>query len=139
MIGMIYLNGVDSGQLEFFPNRESSSNSLGRVTGNLNPKGREVFKKIRKLISKESKKIGGSIPFFGISEIPAGKSQHFGSSIPMSANPEEGTSDTLGRPFGCSLVHVVDASVLPSVPGTPTTYPIMANAARITKLALELN
>lgn len=37
----------------------------------------------------------------------------------------------LGRPHGLSRVHVVDASVLPSIPATTISYLVMANAHRI--------
>ena len=60
-----------------------------------------------------------------------GASQHFGGSLPMSANGGRYETDTLGRLHNCRNVHVIDASVVSSVTGTPTTYTVMANAARI--------
>ena len=49
----------------------------------------------------------------------------------MSERPGELESDLLGRPAGFRRVHVVDASVLPSLPATTITLSLMANAQRI--------
>jgi choline dehydrogenase-like flavoprotein len=58
-----------------------------------------------------------------------GKSNHVGGSFPMRRRPGDLESDVLGRPRG--FVHVVDASVFPSVPATTVTLTAMANAHRI--------
>ena len=49
----------------------------------------------------------------------------------MRNTPGAGDSDLLGRPLGASRIHVVDASVLPSIPATTITFGVMANAHRI--------
>jgi GMC oxidoreductase len=65
-----------------------------------------------------------------------GSGTHCGSSFPMRARQVDAfDSDSLGRPFGWRRVHVVDASVLPSIPGTTLAFPVMANAVRIAELA----
>jgi choline dehydrogenase-like flavoprotein len=65
-----------------------------------------------------------------------GSGTHCGSSFPMRSRPVDAfDSDALGRPFGWRRVHVVDASVLPSIPGTTLAFPVMANAVRIAEQA----
>jgi choline dehydrogenase-like flavoprotein len=65
-----------------------------------------------------------------------GSGGHTGGSFPMSTTAREGTwSDLLGRPMGWQRVHLVDASIFPSIPGTTVVLPIMANADRIASLA----
>jgi choline dehydrogenase-like flavoprotein len=65
-----------------------------------------------------------------------GSGTHCGSSFPMRSRPVDTLdSDSLGRPFGWRRVHAVDASVLPSIPGTTLAFPVMANAVRIAELA----
>ncbi|MCB0324359.1 MAG: hypothetical protein KDD69_12335, partial [Bdellovibrionales bacterium] len=54
-----------------------------------------------------------------------------GGSFPMALNPTIGQSDALGTPYGFRNLHVVDSTVLPSLPGTTVTLPVMANAHRI--------
>jgi choline dehydrogenase-like flavoprotein len=61
-----------------------------------------------------------------------GRATHCGSSFPMRSRPiGEFDSDRFGRPFNWSRIFVVDSSVLPSIPGTTTAFPVMANAYRI--------
>lgn len=65
-----------------------------------------------------------------------GSGTHCGASFPMAKNPKSlFETDVLGRPFGWSRVYAVDASILPSIPGTTLALPVMANAFRIASLA----
>jgi choline dehydrogenase-like flavoprotein len=65
-----------------------------------------------------------------------GRGFHCGGSFPMSSVPAPGRCDTLGRPFGFTRVHIVDASSFPSIPATTITLPVMANAHRIASEAV---
>ncbi|ETA00553.1 4Fe-4S ferredoxin [Frankia sp. CcI156] len=62
-----------------------------------------------------------------------GKSYHWGGSFPHSSGVSgtRHTSDMLGRVGGWRRIHLVDASVFPSVAATTFTFTIMANAHRI--------
>lgn len=62
---------------------------------------------------------------------PLGSSFHCGGSFPMRKNPKEGETDVMGRPAGLSRVHLIDASVFPSIPASTITFSVMANAHRI--------
>ncbi|AYE95591.1 4Fe-4S ferredoxin [Mycobacterium paragordonae] len=68
-----------------------------------------------------------------------GKSYHIGGSFPHSA-PSSGTmtSDRLGRVAPWQRVHLIDASVFPTVPAMTFTLTIMANAHRIACETMEL-
>lgn len=66
-----------------------------------------------------------------------GRGFHTGGSFPMSARPMGLESDVLGRPAGLRRVHVVDSSVMPTVPATTITFTAMANAHRIGTLAVR--
>jgi hypothetical protein len=68
-----------------------------------------------------------------------GKSYHVGGSFPHSAARSGGlTSDRLGRVGPWHRVHLVDASVFPTVPAMTFTLTIMANAHRIACETMEL-
>jgi len=69
----------------------------------------------------------------------AGRGFHVGSSLPMSAQPTPSATDLLGRPYGLHRTHIVDASVLPSIPATTITFTVMANAHRIGAAAASLS
>jgi hypothetical protein len=62
-----------------------------------------------------------------------GKSYHWGGSFPHSSQPsaDRNSSDALGRIGSWERIHVVDATVFPTVPATTFTLTIMANAHRI--------
>lgn len=64
-----------------------------------------------------------------------GRGFHTGSSFPMSSTPAGLQADTLGRPANLRRIHLVDSSVLPTIPATTITYTVMANAHRIATLA----
>jgi ferredoxin len=70
----------------------------------------------------------------------AGKSYHFGGSFPHRNAPADGplTTDRLGRFERWSRIHMVDASVFPTVPATTFTLTIMANAHRIADESMRL-
>jgi choline dehydrogenase-like flavoprotein len=60
------------------------------------------------------------------------KSYHFGGTFPhRMTGGTPLSSDREGRPSGFETIHLIDASVFPSVPATTFTFTIMANAHRI--------
>lgn len=68
-----------------------------------------------------------------------GSSYHCGSTFPMRDRPEGLESDIWGRPAGLKRIHIVDASVFPSIPATTITLSVMANAHRIATQATALD
>src|ERR1700733_3205839 len=72
------------------------------------------------------------IPIPGIVHVGRpGKSNHLGGSLPMRRNPGELETDVLGRVNGWQRVHIVAASIFPSVPATTITLSVMANSHRV--------
>jgi choline dehydrogenase-like flavoprotein len=65
-----------------------------------------------------------------------GRGFHTGGTFPMKAKPARLQTDVLGRLHGFTRVHIVDASVFPSLPATTITLSVMANAHRIGSAAL---
>jgi hypothetical protein len=75
------------------------------------------------------------VPMLRISA--SGKSYHWGAVFPHSDRPSgRFASDTLGRVAPWKRIHLVDASVFPTVPATTFTLTIMANAHRIASEAV---
>jgi choline dehydrogenase-like flavoprotein len=68
----------------------------------------------------------------------AAKSYHFGGSFPHGRTRTATTTDRLGRLAPWDNIHLVDASVFPTVPATTFTLTIMANAHRITSEVLGI-
>jgi choline dehydrogenase-like flavoprotein len=44
----------------------------------------------------------------------------------------------LGRPYRHKRTFIIDSSVLPSIPASPTTIVVMANAVRICKAIITI-
>ena len=103
----------------------------------LHPNQKLVVKVLNSRLKKIFRRKGAVALGFARQDSFASVGYHFGSSFPMSANPKLPTdTDNLGRPFGWQNVHIVDTSVLPSIPGTSIGLLTMANANRIATSAL---
>lgn len=68
-----------------------------------------------------------------------GSGYHSGGSFPMRKAPGPLETDTLGRLPSMDRVHLIDASVLPSIPATSITFSMMANAHRIASASGKLD
>jgi choline dehydrogenase-like flavoprotein len=126
-VGVAYFSSAVSGRIGI----QFADGDQMFVRGERNGQSAQEFNTfIGKLI--KLRKLTGFSPLFRLKmESKLGHSQHFGGTIPMRAHPQKYESDIMGRPFGCDKVYIVDSTVLPSVPATPTTGIVMANAARI--------
>ncbi len=81
-----------------------------------------------------------AVPLFPGLQFPnPGSGYHSGGTFPMRAQPGTLETDTLGRLPSMGRVHLVDASVLPTIPATAITFSVMANAHRIASLAGQLD
>jgi choline dehydrogenase-like flavoprotein len=129
-----YLHSDHSGGIEMTLKRDGNSDRL-EARGAINPETRRKIGAITAKLMGMATKIG-AVPLAPLMEISQpGRGFHHGGSMPMSATPGAFDTDTLGRPFGWKRIHAVDATVLPSIPATTITYPVMANAHRIGSLA----
>ena len=113
--------------------KKGSSESSDRLE--LRP---EINPRVKPTIRRLVRKLMGLAPKLGAMPLPMmlqiaepGRGFHCGGSFPMSRNPQQRETDILGRPFGWKRIHVVDASVFPSIPATTITLSAMANAHRI--------
>jgi choline dehydrogenase-like flavoprotein len=68
-----------------------------------------------------------------------GKSYHIGATFPHAADGAQSifSSDRVGRVGAWKRIHLVDASVFPSVPATTFGLTVMANAHRIAAETIE--
>ncbi len=81
----------------------------------------------------------GVVPVIPMVALSApGKSYHYGGSYPHASDPKDGReTDLQGRLHPWRNVHLVDASVFPTVSATTFTLTIMANAHRIARGVAE--
>jgi hypothetical protein len=125
-----YLHSDDSPRLSARLVRTDSRSLLVLSPGDGAAAAENIAAAVQKL--RELRRLTGIKPLRGMLQIwPPGKGFHVGGSFPMRERPGKLESDVLGRPTGFRRVHVVDASVLPSLPPTTITLSVMANAQRI--------
>jgi choline dehydrogenase-like flavoprotein len=125
-----YLHSADSPGLVL----ERDTNRL-RAVGDDTEAGAVRVRRLVRRLAGLGRQLG-MIPLPALVQIgQPGKGNHVGGSLPMRRTPGDLETDTLGRPAGWERVHVVDASVLPSVPATTVTLSVMANAHRIATAA----
>ena len=129
-----YLHSDHSGGIDMTLRRDGETDRL-EARGVVNPETRKTIGAVVGKLTSLATRIG-AVPLSPLMEISQpGRGFHIGGSFPMRAAPGAFETDTLGRPFGWKRIHAVDATILPSVPSTTITYPVMANAHRIATLA----
>jgi len=129
LIGMVYLNSNISGSIKIHFSDEHNVT----LDAKFNPQAHSEFLLTMRKYIKNFHYLGFfTIPFIFLKS-KIGHSQHFGASLPMTfpEDPQEMSSDVFGRPLGLKKVFVVDSTVLPNIPASPTTSLIMGNAKRI--------
>ncbi len=132
MICFVYFHSDDSGTMSLKVNAPGSGEKhMAEIKGHINPKSGDVMKSIMQLLKKHHRAFGVIPVELGLQTTLPGDSQHTGCTLPMSKTPGPYETDCLGRPSGCERVHVVDSSILPSIPATPTAFTVMANTCRI--------
>jgi len=94
-------------------------------------RSRAAIRAVAKLLMRDRKRIGAFPVRVGLRTGLPGSGVHVGGSFPMRRQPGDFESDILGRPIGFTRIHVVDATVFPTIPAAPPTLTIMANAFRI--------
>ena len=98
----------------------------------MNKKVDKVIREVTLTLMKNTFYLG-FFPIFLMTKInKIGRGVHFGSSFPMTTSKDkEFYSDLYGCPLDYKNVHIVDASIIPSIEAGPITSTVMANAYRI--------
>lgn len=127
-----YLHSDHSGKISLSLKRDPATSKERFVAEGIPALGAKV------IIGKILNKLGRHFAKLGLYPVaPAlefclpGRGFHSGGSFPMRAKPGPLESDIYGRIGGTSRIHVVDASIFPSIPATTITLSAMANAHRI--------
>jgi choline dehydrogenase-like flavoprotein len=130
MVLQSYLHSNESGTIEVALTG-SADNERFALTGRPNPAVAGTVARLTAKLGRLRPELGFT-PIRPLVEITApGRGFHAGGSFPMAHQPRSGETDLLGRPHGFARVHVVDASIFPTIPATTITLAVMANAYRI--------
>ena len=124
VIGQVYLNSVHSNKI--------SLEKIDNQKINISVKNSDTkYLKYASSIYKKRMKEIGLFPIIFLSKYyPQGASK-FGGALPHADIHEIHNTDLIGRPYGCKNIHVVDSTVLPSLPARNHSFLIMCNAYRI--------
>lgn len=131
MIAQGFIHSSDSGEIELTLKKSSN----GHVT--LQAKPKRDFHTLWTVAKTGLKLLENSLRTRTIPLLPGlqypkpGSGYHSGGTFPMSEDPGALESDILGSLPSLPGVHVVDASVFPSIAATTITMTAMANAHRI--------
>ncbi len=101
------------------------------LEGQINPESRRIGRAIVKRLFQNRKYFRALPLSFALRFDAPGASFRSGGSLPMKPSPAVQETDPIGRLPGLARVHVVDASVLPSIAAGPIAFTSMANAHRI--------
>ena len=137
LIAQVFLHSDVSAQLIYKLKKAGDGAETLHVSSETNPESAKVRTRVFAKFLRHALRLGAvaGVPFAKVGT--PGRGLHCGSTFPMSASPGGVQTDLLGRLRGFSRVHLVDSSVLPSIPGTTIALSSMANAHRIASAALK--
>ncbi len=138
IVGQFFLHSDFSPSMEIRLNRQGETPQLA-MKAQFNANTDDMIKAVIKKVSPLVRSLGLWPLSLLLRRGSVGSSFHCGGTFPMHETPRDLQSDRLGRPAGLQRVHIVDASVFPSIPATTITYSVMANAHRIASMASEAN
>jgi hypothetical protein len=99
----------------------------------------DIVQRVVRLLRRQQRRFGAR-PLSWLSQMGRpGEGNHCGGSFPMRQVPGPLETDTFGQLRELPAVHLVDSSVLPSLPATTFTYTVMANAHRIGRAVAQLS
>jgi choline dehydrogenase-like flavoprotein len=133
-----YLHSDVSPRLAVSLRRNDAGPATLEVEGRKRPETAATVRRVEARVRSLSPLLRASPIPFATRLGPPGKSFHSGGSFPMRRDPGPGDADPLGRPAGLARVHLVDASVFPTIPATNLTLSVMANAYRIAAASCAL-
>jgi hypothetical protein len=110
---------------------QGNGNSKLTIEGRMNPMAGKISKAVGRMIFVNRKYFRAIPILFQVQLDLPGGGYHSGGSFPMSGNPEALQTDRLGSLPSLPGVHLIDASILPSIPAGTTAFTVMANAHRI--------
>ena len=97
-----------------------------------NDKNNELIKKIINFIKINLKKHFFIFDFL-LNKNLTGASYHYGGSFPMSAKEKDNNTSLIGELYNYKNIFILDSSILPNVPASPTTVNVCINSKRIIK------
>lgn len=127
-----YLHSAEGGELQLECHADPvAGRARLALTAGSQDGARQVFRRLTSRLFRLSARLG-AVPLAPMAHLgEPGEGNHVGGTFPMRRNPRRLETDRLGQLGELARIHLVDASVLPSLAATTFTYTVMANAHRI--------
>lgn len=132
MVAQTFLHSAHCDEIELRLSGDSDTLSASLIE---NKDSKPVMQAAQKKLADTLRKAGLHALGFAARMDGPGASFHSGGTFAMSAAPTDLQTGPNGRLHGTQGVHIIDASVLPSIPATTITLSVMANAHRIGSLS----
>ena len=139
LIAQGFIHSKESGSLELTLKQAADGQDFLNVRIRQARKGLATTLKVGWKLLKQAMNLRAVPLIPGLQLLKPGSGYHSGGTFPMRKQPGVLETDTLGRLPAMTRVHLVDASVLPSIPATSITLSMMANAHRIATRAAQLD
>ena len=130
LLGQGYLHSADSGHVVARLHKGGEGDVLA-LEGHPSAASRPIIRRLLALLAKKARTTGARPIARLLRMTEPGRGFHSGGSFPMRREPGPRETDVLGRLPGFTRLHIVDASVFPSIAATTITLTAMANAHRI--------
>ena len=140
MVALCYLHSDDSGRVEVRLERGEGEAARLLAEPRPSPRTARVVRGLARKLLRHTRDLGFVAATPALHIAAPGRGFHTGGAFPMNdrSSDSDARSDVLGRPAGWRRIHLVDASVFPTIPATTITYTAMANAHRIAAAAADL-
>jgi choline dehydrogenase-like flavoprotein len=139
LIAQGFLHSADSGHINLALRADPSGKTYLECSASRSAEALMTAIRVGGKLAAHSMKLRAVPLLPGLKFPNPGSGYHSGGSFPMRESPGEFQTDVLGRLPGHPRVHLVDASVLPSIAATSVTFSVMANAHRIATAASALD
>jgi choline dehydrogenase-like flavoprotein len=139
MVALCYIHSDDSGRIQVRLERRGGER-LGALVADIEESQRadRVMRGLAWKLLRHAPELGFAAVAPAVHIANPGWGHHTGGAFPMIARPVDGQTDLAGRLLAWRRIHLVDASVFPTIPSATITYSVMANAHRIATAAADL-
>ena len=139
MVALCYLHSDDSGRIQVRLERPGGER-LGALVADIkrSQQADRVMRGLAWKLLRHAPELGFAAAAPAVHIDNPGWGHHTGGAFPMVARPVDGQTDLAGRLSAWRRIHLVDASVFPTIPSATITYSVMANAHRIATAAADL-
>src|SRR5262249_11134179 len=126
IVALCYLHSDDSGRVRLRLERRRDGRGSGALVAEIerSPRAVEIMRGLAAKLLRHTLDLGFAAVGPALHVASPGRGFHTGGSFPMSRSPGDGQTDLTGRLGAWRRIHLVDASVFPTIPAATITYSV---------------